>query len=274
MPKNIIIVGGGIAGLTAAAYLSKNGLDVTLIEKNKELGGLVNTIQDNGFNFDTGVRALLDAGIILPMLKELDIDLKILKSTVSVGIEKDIINIEKKEDLEKYRKLLIKYYPESKNEIDRLIIIIKKIMKLVDILYKIENPIFKNIFKDYKYLFTRLLPWLPKFIYALIKINGLYEPVEIYIDRFIENQSLKDMIYQHFFKNTPAFFALSYFSLYLNYFYPEGGVGSLAKVLEEKIKKQNVKTLRETKITCIIPEENTLIDENGNIYKYDDLIWA
>ena len=32
--SEIIIIGGGLAGLTAAIHLSKNGFDVTVIEKN------------------------------------------------------------------------------------------------------------------------------------------------------------------------------------------------------------------------------------------------
>ncbi len=83
-----IIVGGGIAGLTSAAYLSKKGQKVLLIEKNKECGGLVNSFSRNGFHFEAGVRALEDAGIIFPMLKELDIELEVVKSPVSVGIGK------------------------------------------------------------------------------------------------------------------------------------------------------------------------------------------
>jgi NADPH-dependent 2,4-dienoyl-CoA reductase/sulfur reductase-like enzyme len=34
-----IIVGGGVAGLTATAYLAREGQKVLLIEKNRELGG-------------------------------------------------------------------------------------------------------------------------------------------------------------------------------------------------------------------------------------------
>lgn len=273
-PKKVIVAGGGIAGLTAAAYLGKNGFDVILVEKNKESGGLVNTIKVDGFKFDTGVRALLNAGIILPMLDELGINLKILPSPVSIGIEKDIINIERREDLLKYKNLLIKYYPESKKEIEKLIRIISRIMKLVDILYKVENPIFKNPLKDKNYLFTKLLPWLPQFLFAVFFINKLYIPVEKYLDKFIKNQSLNDIIYQHFFKNTSTFFALSYFSLYLNYFYPEGGTGALVDSIEKKAKEFGVRFLKQTKIEKVLVYENKVIDNNQKEYNYDYLIWA
>ena len=107
-----IIVGGGIAGLTAAAYLSEAGRRTLLIEKNSECGGLVNSFSRDGFFFDAGVRALEDAGIIKPMLAELGIKLDVVKSPVSVGIGDDILNIENLGSLDRYSDLLKKIYPE------------------------------------------------------------------------------------------------------------------------------------------------------------------
>ena len=37
--KDIIVVGGGLAGLTAALSLAQKGKDVLLIEKNEHCGG-------------------------------------------------------------------------------------------------------------------------------------------------------------------------------------------------------------------------------------------
>ncbi|MFX1432686.1 MAG: FAD-dependent oxidoreductase, partial [Promethearchaeota archaeon] len=58
----VIIVGAGMAGLTAAAYLSRAGYDVLLIEKNETCGGLLTSIQKDGFVFDTGPRSIENSG--------------------------------------------------------------------------------------------------------------------------------------------------------------------------------------------------------------------
>jgi phytoene dehydrogenase-like protein len=271
---NTIIVGGGIAGLTSAAYLSREGQKVLLIEKNKECGGLVNSFTRDGFHFDAGVRALEDAGIIFPMLKDLGIELEVVKSPVSLGIENEIIDIDSIDSLLTYRELLIKFYPDSKEEIDEVIKNVRKIMKHMDVLYGIENPVFKDLKRDRDFVFKKLLPWLPKFIFTVGKINRMNMPVEEYLKTFVKNSSLRDMISQHFFKNTPTFFAMSYFSLYLDYFYPKGGVGKLPEALKNKILECGGEIKTEVKVIEVAADECLLKDQNNITYKYDKLIWA
>jgi phytoene dehydrogenase-like protein len=271
---NTVIVGGGIAGLTSAAYLSRAGQKVLLIEKNSECGGLVNSFTRDGFHFDAGVRALEDAGIIFPMLKDLGIQLEVVKSPVSLGIENEIIHLEGQDSLEKYRELLVKLFPESQEETDKVIKVIRKIMKHMDVLYGIENPVFKDLKRDRTFVLKKLLPWLPKFIFTVGKINRLNMPVEDYLENFVKNSSLRDIISQHFFKNTPTFFAMSYFSLYLDYFYPKGGVGKLPDALKKKITECGGEILTETKITEVMAEKCLLKGHNNITYRYDNLIWA
>jgi phytoene dehydrogenase-like protein len=271
---NTIIVGGGIAGLTSAVYLSRAGQKVLLIEKNRECGGLVSSFTRDGFHFDAGVRALIDAGIILPMLKDLNIQLEVVKSPVSLGIENEITHIENLDSLNEYRELLTKLYPESVNEIDEVLRSIRKIMKHMDVLYGIENPLFKDLKRDRTFVFKKLLPWLPKFIFTVGKINRMNMPVEDYLGTIVKNPSLRDIISQHFFKNTPAFFALSYFSLYLDYFYPKGGVGNLSEALKNKIIECGGEIKTDTKIIDVMAEKCLVKDQNNITYKYDNLIWA
>lgn len=269
-----IIVGGGIAGLTAAAYLSRARQKVLLIEKNRECGGLVNSFVRDGFQFDAGVRALEDAGIVFPMLKDLDIQLDVVRSKVSLGIENRIIHIEDLSSLEKYRNLLTEAFPESEGEIDEILRIIRTVMKHMDVLYGIENPVFKDLKRDREFIFKKLLPWLPRFIFTLRRINSMNIPVEEYLTTIVKNPSLRDMISQHFFKNTPVFFALSYFSLYLDYFYPKGGVGKLSEALKNKILECGGEIKTETRIVQVAANKCLLKDQNNISYKYNNLIWA
>ena len=269
-----IVVGGGIAGLTAAAYLSKNGFKTLLIEKNNQCGGLVNSFKRDGFHFDAGVRALEDAGIILPMLKDLGIEIDTVKSPVSVGIEDKILDIKDINSLEEYRNLLIHFYPESKDDIDQFLKSVRRIMKHMDVLYGIENPVFKDLKRDRKFLFKKLLPWLPKFLFTVGKINRMNMPVENYLKEMIKDGSLRDIISQHFFKDTPTFFALSYFSLYLDYFYPKGGVQNLADAVSSKINEFGGDIKTQTIVTSVNASEKSNIDNQNNKYFYENLIWA
>jgi phytoene dehydrogenase-like protein len=269
-----IIVGGGIAGLTAAAYLARAGQRILLLEKNEECGGLVNSFTRDGFHFDAGARALEDAGIILPMLEDLGIHLEVVKGPVSLGIENEMLHIEGLESVDHYRDLLARLYPESEEEIDAVIAVIRRIMKHMEVLYGIENPVFKDVTRDRTFLFKKLLPWLPKFLFTVSKINRMNMPVEEYVDTIVTNPALKDIICQHFFKNTPAFFALSYFSLYLDYFYPIGGVDKLAAAVKQKISEYGGLIRLGTRIVAVAAGTCRVTDERGAVYEYDHLVWA
>jgi phytoene desaturase len=52
--KKIIVIGAGIAGLSAASYLAKDGYDVTIFEKNSHIGGRARKFEAEGFTFDMG----------------------------------------------------------------------------------------------------------------------------------------------------------------------------------------------------------------------------
>ena len=52
--KNVIILGSGPTGLITAWKLLEKGLNVTIIEKNPNSGGLCRSWKHNGFILDTG----------------------------------------------------------------------------------------------------------------------------------------------------------------------------------------------------------------------------
>ena len=52
--REVVVIGGGIAGLATAALLSADGHHVTLLEAHSELGGRAGSWSFDGFRFDTG----------------------------------------------------------------------------------------------------------------------------------------------------------------------------------------------------------------------------
>ena len=54
MSKKVTILGAGISGLSASAFLAKKGFDVTVLEKNATIGGRARQFHKDGFVFDMG----------------------------------------------------------------------------------------------------------------------------------------------------------------------------------------------------------------------------
>ena len=58
MKQSVLIIGAGLGGLFAGAILAKEGLSVTILEKNKTIGGGLQTFKRFGEVFDTGMHII------------------------------------------------------------------------------------------------------------------------------------------------------------------------------------------------------------------------
>jgi len=52
--KHIVVIGAGLGGMSAAIMLAREGFQVTILEKNAQVGGKLNQLQTEGFSFDLG----------------------------------------------------------------------------------------------------------------------------------------------------------------------------------------------------------------------------
>ncbi|MBJ6360042.1 phytoene desaturase family protein [Paenibacillus sp. GCM10012307] len=52
--KSVLIIGGGLGGLSAAISLRQSGYSVSLYEQNNHIGGKLNRLEQDGFGFDLG----------------------------------------------------------------------------------------------------------------------------------------------------------------------------------------------------------------------------
>ncbi|HSP17103.1 MAG TPA: FAD-dependent oxidoreductase [Thermoanaerobaculia bacterium] len=76
MSRNVIVVGGGICGLAASIYLARNGVTVTLFERERHLGGRATTQLRNGFRFNLGPHRVLRRGAGARIFRELGVPLR------------------------------------------------------------------------------------------------------------------------------------------------------------------------------------------------------
>lgn len=272
---DVLIAGAGAAGLAAAAFSAKAGLRVLVCERAEKIGGLVGSFTHKGFVFDAGIRAFEDSGVISPMLRALDLPLEFVKNPVTVGIAGRSVRLTGEESLPAYAELFKSFYPEESRAIDDIMSEIVKVMRYMDVLYGVENPLFlESELKDPQYLSKILLPWLIKYSINIKKASKLDAPVRQYLLRFTKNQSLIDMICQHFFDETPTFFALSYFGLYLDYRYPRGGTGMLPAQLADYIRAHGGEIRTSSAVADVFPAAHKATLESGEEIHYRQLIWA
>ena len=89
---DIVIVGGGPAGLAAAVSAKKSGVDsILILERDKELGGILNQCIHNGFGLHTFKEELTGpeyAARFIAQVKELGIEYKLHTMVMDISHEK------------------------------------------------------------------------------------------------------------------------------------------------------------------------------------------
>jgi phytoene dehydrogenase-like protein len=76
---DVVVVGGGLAGLAAAATAARAGRSVVLFEQASVPGGRARTRTERGFAFNIGPHALFRDGISLEVLRDLGVEPKAAK---------------------------------------------------------------------------------------------------------------------------------------------------------------------------------------------------
>src|SRR5438132_781469 len=71
-PRRVAILGGGACGMTAALTLARAGVEVTVLERERRVGGLCGTQERGGFRFDLGGHRFLSRNAaLIAMVREL-----------------------------------------------------------------------------------------------------------------------------------------------------------------------------------------------------------
>ena len=102
--------------------------------------------------------------MITPLLRSLGLSIEFVKNPVTIGIKDRSVRLTGEESLAEYADLYKSIFPLESAAIDAIIAEVVKVMRYMDVLYGIENPLFlEEELKDPRYLTKTLLPWLLKY---------------------------------------------------------------------------------------------------------------
>ncbi|MGH9704713.1 MAG: protoporphyrinogen oxidase [Candidatus Acidiferrales bacterium] len=74
----VIVIGGGISGLCCAYHLRELGASVTLLEASDRVGGMIQTVEREGFLFELGPQSFLTNDLLRNVIRSINLDEELL----------------------------------------------------------------------------------------------------------------------------------------------------------------------------------------------------
>ena len=119
---DVVIIGGGLAGLSAGAYIARDGHSLLICEQADQTGGYFRSFNREGFVFDAGLKAVENAGMLLPMLHQLKLDKKVnLHKSTSAMVLADRLHSSIKRRLRtsaSFYSLLEQHFPDQRDRFE------------------------------------------------------------------------------------------------------------------------------------------------------------
>jgi protoporphyrinogen/coproporphyrinogen III oxidase len=80
MKTQVAVIGGGISGLACAYRLWQLGIPVTLLEAEERAGGLIGSVEQDGFLFETGPQSFQGTDSVLDLVRELGLEVDLCQA--------------------------------------------------------------------------------------------------------------------------------------------------------------------------------------------------
>lgn len=252
MSKRVVIIGGGLGGLFAGAILAKEGYDVTILEKNRNIGGGLQTFVRDGEVFETGMHilgGLRQGGSIhkicnyLGILDKLNIKNVDADCADTLHYLSDNATYRFAEGRENFAADIARRFPgEAEN-----------IRRYVDAIYALTEEV------DYYYLRHGAKVWFKS------HSEEFMMPVDEFIARYVEDPKLRDILgymnpmYGGVAGHTPAYVHALISVLYINgagRF--AGGSHQLAEALRDVVTAAGGQVLAGAEVTEVAVENREI----------------
>lgn len=234
-----IVIGGGLSGLTAAAFLAKEGVRVLVCEQADQVGGLFNSFWRSGYLFDGGIKAVENSSVMMPMLSQLGLleQIRLIPNPIALVTGGQVQVVQHFNDVEAYFHLLEEFFPSEQAGLKQVLQDTRTIYELMDGFLSFPIPFFdppqggNEARAEWLKIHGSLLTRLPR---AASLMNQDLRP---YLQRHLRNPNLINLISDLFPDGTSVFFGLGYFRMFLDYYYPEGGIQVIPRAMADSVRK-------------------------------------
>ncbi len=273
--QKAIVIGGGFAGLSAASYLAKNGYQVSLFEKNKEIGGRARKLEIDGFTFDMGPSWYWMPDVFENYFKDFDTTVK--QQYDLVRLDPSYAVFYGKDDVFRIPANLNEFYQLfEKHELGSSVKL-KKFLADAEYKYNVSMNDFvqKPSLSILEFMDFRILN-------AALRMD-LFKSISKYIKANFKNTKLVQLLeFPVIFlgakpDETPALYSMmNYADIVLGTWYPMGGMVKIVDAMVNVATQQGVEIKTNQAIEKIIISNNTAtgVVSNGITYVADVVVGA
>jgi C-3',4' desaturase CrtD len=275
MIYDLIVIGSGVGGLSAAALLAKAGMKTLTLEANYLPGGCCSSYWRKGFTFETGATTLMGFDAYQPLAyleKELELSLKKIEIEPAMTVWMNRKPILRPKSRMQWMDIALDTFGAPRGQ-----------QKLWNLLFQLSDFVWKASTRNLRFppasikdlavlLYKNPITDLPKLRYAFRSLEQLLYDLELQentaLIRFLNEQLI--ITAQSSISDTPILFAapaLAYTN-YSNYYLP-GGMVQLPNALIQKIESYGSQVLLRNKVISILPGKNQayrVVTEKGAVF--------
>ena len=257
MKKNLIVIGSGFGGIAAALRMKAKGYDVTLVEKQGDLGGRARVFKKDGFTYDAGPTVITAPYLLQELFALFNKNISDYVAIKPLDLWYRFVfengdSFDYSGDEDKMKNEIKKF---STNDLDGY-------LKLLKFTEKIFNKGFIEL-SDKPF---HSIGFMAKQLLDLLKLKS-YQSVYQFVSSYISNEKLRKIFSMHPllvggnpFSTTSIYTLILYLEKKWGIHYAMGGTGNIINSLEKLMVEENIKVLKNSEVTRLINSNNRITE--------------
>jgi len=271
MKNKLIVVGSGFGGIAAALRMRAKGYEVTLLEKQADLGGRARVFTKDGFTYDAGPTVVTAPYLFNELFslfkKNIEDYVKIVPLDLwyrFVFNDGSVFNYSGNEN-------------EMESQISKISNDLNGYKKLITFTEKIFNKGFVELSDKPFNNFLFMIKQIP----ALLKLKS-YQSVYQLVSSYISNEKLRRIFSMHPllvggnpFSTTAIYALILFLEKKWGIHYAMGGTGKIVQALEKLMKEEDITILKNAEVVEFLTKNKKITGiqlKNGSIINCDYLI--